>query len=64
MIVNYVEIPANGSYELDIVRTRWAKLHCPSYITASTGVKKDGKHFYKYHFTDEKDMIFFMLRWS
>ena len=45
----------------------WAKEHCPSYIT--NDMHQDGYNTYDhtkidYHFSDEKDYVLFMLRWS
>jgi hypothetical protein len=45
----------------------WAKEHCPSYIT--NDVHMDGYNTYDnskidYHFSDEKDALMFLLRWS
>lgn len=45
----------------------WAKEHCLSYIT--NDMHQDGYNTYDhtkvdYHFSDEKDALMFMLRWS
>jgi hypothetical protein len=45
----------------------WAKAHCSSYITSD--MHQDGYNTYDhtkidYHFSDEKDALMFMLRWS
>lgn len=44
----------------------WAKEHCPSYIT--NDMHQDGYNTYDdkkidYYFSDERDVIFFSLRW-
>ena len=46
--------------------TKWAKKYCPSYIT--NDIHMDGYNTYDatkidYHFSDEKDAIWFMLKW-
>ena len=45
----------------------WAKEYCPSYIT--NDMHQDGYNTYDhtkvdYHFSDERDVIAFMLRWQ
>lgn len=45
----------------------WAKKHCPSYIT--NDMHQDGYNTYDhtridYFFSDEKDAVWFALRWS
>jgi hypothetical protein len=45
----------------------WAKAHCSSYIT--NDMHQDGYNTYDhtkidYHFSDERDALMFMLRWS
>ena len=43
----------------------WAKDHCPSYITNE--VHRDGDNSVDkidYFFSDEKDALLFILRWS
>ncbi len=45
----------------------WAKQYCPSYITSD--MHQDGYNTYDhtqidYHFSNEKDGLLFMLRWS
>jgi hypothetical protein len=45
----------------------WAKENCPSYITNE--VHCDGYNTYNitkvdYHFADEKDAVWFSLRWA
>lgn len=45
----------------------WAKQYCPSYIT--NDMHQDGYYTYDhtkidYHFADEKDAVWFALRWS
>lgn len=44
----------------------WAKAHCPSYIT--NDMHQDGYYTYDntrvdYHFSSERDAIWFTLRW-
>jgi len=47
--------------------TKWAKKYCSSYIT--NDMHMDGYNTYDhtkvdYHFSDEKDAMWFKLRWS
>ena len=58
--------------------TRWARTHCPTYITNSTGVKggridhwNDGDpdpdtldYFFGYGTQGQQDMVMFTLRWA
>lgn len=41
----------------------WAKKHCPSYITQDA-VQKNGNYYYRFFFSDEKDLALFILRWT
>lgn len=43
----------------------WAKKHCPSYITntAVPDYAKAGTAQIEYIFSDERDAVFFSLRW-
>ncbi len=45
----------------------WAKEHCPSYISNTTVTKDNsieyGTHYIKYYFSNEKDAMWFKLRW-
>ena len=45
----------------------WAKAHCPSYITNDTHMDEYNTYDdtkIDYHFSDEKDAIMFILRWT
>ena len=42
----------------------WAKKHCPSYITNTSPVSHQRWREIDYFFGDEKDAVFFKLRWS
>lgn len=45
--------------------TAWARKHCPSYLSATWHIHEDKNQSYaEYHFWDEKDANWFMLRWS
>lgn len=59
---NKVTIPYDASWKpLD-----WAKKHCPSYITNDVH-KNEFNQFdlskIDYYFSEQKDMILFLLRW-
>ena len=41
----------------------WAKKHCNSYIT-NDAIKINGIYYYRFYFSDQKDVTMFMLRWS
>ena len=41
----------------------WAKKHCPSYIT-NDAVQKQGEYYYRFYFSNERDRMWFVLRWS
>lgn len=42
----------------------WVKENCPSYITCDGYIVFGNKVQYYYLFSDEKDMIWFALRWG
>jgi hypothetical protein len=41
----------------------WAKRHCPSYITNDTE-KREDDWYYRFYFSQEKDYVFFCLRYG
>ena len=63
---NYVDLPVpvaiQGSYHryepLD-----WAKENCPSYIT-NDAVQIRGQYYYRFYFSNEKDRMWFTLKWA
>jgi hypothetical protein len=45
--------------------TQWAREHCKSYLSVTWYLTEDeGKSEADYHFSDEKDLTMFLLRWS
>jgi hypothetical protein len=60
-MTNYVDIiHTPGWYEaLD-----WAKQHCRSYITNEGFRKEEDIYYVRFYFSDEKDQIWFTLRWT
>ena len=40
----------------------WAKEKCPSYIT-NDAVQKNGDYYYRFYFSQERDLTAFILRW-
>jgi len=60
-------------YDPDWKALAWAKEHCLSYITNKAGPAKmksvsggwvNANHDIVYYFSDEKDAMWFTLRWS
>jgi hypothetical protein len=41
----------------------WAKVHCPSYITNDVE-KRENDWYYRFYFGQEKDYVFFRLRYG
>lgn len=58
---NYVDLHYNVGYGHEPVS--WAMKHCPSYIT-NDAIKKNGIYYYRFYFSEEKDQMMFILRWS
>jgi hypothetical protein len=43
----------------------WAKVHCPSYITNDTEWEwRENDWYYRFYFGQEKDYVFFRLRYG
>ena len=47
----------------------WAADYCPSYIwrevmSMPIHTDRQGNMYYRFRFTNEKDLVFFKLRWS
>lgn len=60
---NYVDLPAPILYVAEYEPLEWAKKNCKSYIT-NNAVQKEGKYYYRFFFSDEKDIAWFRLMWS
>lgn len=56
-------IPISRDYGEIISMLKWAKDHCPSFITNNVEFNTD-RHCYRFYFADEKDYTWFSLRWS
>jgi hypothetical protein len=52
-----------GTHEA-LVALKWAREHCPSYVTNTGYDNHEGQLVYSFYFYDEKDSLHFMLRWS
>lgn len=65
MVVNsyYFELPAPDKWAEEYGPLKWAKKHCKSYITIYA-VQKKGQYYYRFYFGNEKDYMWFKLRWS
>jgi len=63
---NYVDIlvpiatPASPS---GFEPLEWAKKNCPSYIT-NDAVQKQGEYYYRFFFGNDRDRVFFALKWT
>ena len=55
--------PASKPFKQTEEMLVWAKDNCPSYITNDAEKSKDG-WYYRFYFGQEKDYIWFFLRWS
>ena len=65
MTQNYVDIPvpvATPSSKPGFEPLEWAKKNCPSYIT-NDAVQKQGEYYYRFYFSQERDIVAFMLKW-
>lgn len=62
-INNWVDLPAPQDYTVMYEPLKWAKQHCPSYIT-NDAVQRDGDYYYRFYFGQEQDRVMFLLRWS
>lgn len=63
---NYIDIPvpsAMSGIEYGYEPHIWAKQNCPSYIT-NDAVQRNGMYYYRFYFGNEKDQIWFAMRWS
>lgn len=59
----YVDLPAPKDFFWTYQPLNWAKEHCKSYLTTDA-VQKEGNYYYRFFFSDEKDIAWFKLRWS
>jgi len=50
-------------YQVTEAMLDWAKANCPSYITNDYLRRGDGD-FYRLYFGQEKDFVWFQLRWA
>lgn len=65
---NYVDIPvpvAKPAFDAvpGFEPLQWAKKNCKSYIT-NDAVQKNGIYYYRFFFSNQKDVTMFTLRWS
>jgi len=63
---NFVDLPvpvASAGCKNVYEPLQWAKKNCPSYIT-NDAVQKQGEYYYRFYFSDEKDYILTVLRWT
>lgn len=63
---NWVDMPMYWPSNVDekaYEALKWAKKNCSSYIT-NDAVEKEGKWYYRFFFSQEKDVMMFVLRWS
>ena len=63
---NYVDLlvlPAQQGPHRLYEPLEWAKKNCSSYIT-NDAVQVRGQYYYRFFFGNEKDRIWFALRWS
>lgn len=60
---NYVDLPAPVLYVPEYKPLEWARKNCPSYIT-NDAVQRNGNYYYRFYFSDERDMIVFKLTWG
>ena len=63
---NYIDIPVPRvpppGNEYGYEPLTWAKQNCPSYIT-NDAVQRNGVFYYRFYFGNEKDQIWFAMRW-
>lgn len=72
MIGCYVDIEADKKFSsvgmlsipISYLALDWAKENCKSYITNMAVKKENDCYYYRFYFSDEKDRLLFMLRWS
>lgn len=59
----HFDMPAPILYAPEYEPLEWAKKHCASYIT-NDAVQKNGIYYYRFYFYDEKDYMWFALKWA
>lgn len=62
---NYIDLPvpvATPGCKNRYEPLEWAKMNCPSYIT-NDAVQKNGDYYYRFYFSNEKDILIFSLKW-
>lgn len=62
---NWVDIPMYWPSNVDekaYEALKWAKQHCPSYIT-NDAVQINGRYHYRFFFAQERDQMAFALKW-
>lgn len=65
MVLNtYVDIPAPILYVPEYEPLEWAKKHCKSYLATDAVQDRQGNYYYRFFFSDEKDVAWFSLRWA
>jgi hypothetical protein len=63
---NYVDLlipPARQGCKAEYEPLEWVKKNCPTYITHDA-VQVHGQYYYRFFFGNEKDRVWFALRWA
>ena len=62
---DYIFYQPVGKWDYQVTKAMldWAKANCPSYIT-NDYLRRDDGDFYRLYFGQEKDFVWFQLRWA